>query len=513
MLRVTKTETGMVRGFPGTDARITVFKGIPFAADPSGENRWRAPQPAASWEGVRDCYDFAPITMQGIPGANPDAFYSKEWHVDPEIPMAEDGSLAVNIWTPAKSADEKLPVMVWIFGGGLQEGYCCEMEFNGERIAHRGVVLVTVAYRLNVFGFLAHPELTAEAPDAPCNFGFLDQKAAIEWVGRNIANFGGDPDNITIFGQSSGGVSVFTQMCSEQTKGLFHKAIVMSAAGGSVLPAYPKTAFNHNLELKEAEELGVRFFREYLGVETLAEARALPAEFVRDKALEVRGWFSSVVDHKFLTKEIEAYLLANEVHDVPLMVGWTGDEMLLGPQENTAEALEEYAKSRMFDKAEEYTALVKQIAGEGGDFVKAAVVNPNETAARNVAGIFNEQGRKVYIYNFDPEIPGDNAGAFHSCDLWFCFETLMKCWRPFDGHHYDLARKMCNYWTNFAKNGDPNGLDADGTAMPTWEAYTPENPRCMEFFDTISMQRQPLSPIAEYIIKTNREAYREMYQK
>ena len=160
MLRQTVTENGAVRGFPGTDARITVYKGIPFAAPPVGENRWKAPQPAENWEGVRECYEFGPITMQAVPGINPDAFYAKEWHVDPEVPMSEDG-LYLNVWTPAKRTDEKLPVMVWFFGGGFREGYAWEMEFDGERIAHRGVILVSVAYRVNVFCFLAHPELTA----------------------------------------------------------------------------------------------------------------------------------------------------------------------------------------------------------------------------------------------------------------------------------------------------------------------------------------------------------------
>ena len=203
MLRRTKTLNGPVEGYPGSDARITVYKGIPYAADTSGKNRWRAPQPVENWEGVRRCYEFGPITMQAIPGKDPNAFYSKEWHVDPEVPMGEDG-LRLNIWTPAKSTDEKLPVFVWFFGGAYKEGYAHEMEFDGERIAHRGVIFVTVAYRVNVFGFLCHPELTAEDPEHPANFGLLDQRAGLEWVRNNIAFFGGDPDNVTIGGQSAG---------------------------------------------------------------------------------------------------------------------------------------------------------------------------------------------------------------------------------------------------------------------------------------------------------------------
>ncbi len=514
MLRITKTENGMVKGFPGTDARITVFKGIPYADDPCGENRWRAPQPAKNWEGVRECYQFGPITMQAVPGKDPEAFYSKEWNVDPEIPMGEAGSLQVNIWTPAKTADEKLPVMVWIFGGGLQEGNCTEMEFDGERIAHRGCVLVTVAYRLNVFGFLAHPELTAEDPEHPCNFGFLDQKAAIEWVNRNIANFGGDPENITIFGQSSGGVSVFTQMSSETTDGLFQKAIIMSSAGGSLVSVYPKSTFRHNQNLAEAEKKGEMFFKDFLGVNTLAEARALPAEFVRDKELEYRakvgfgGTFNSVVDDKFLTQEIEGYLMKDQLHRVPILLGWTGDEFIFGPRGDDDEAFDKFAAT-FGDKEAEYRALVEKEVAAGKDRRTAGSANLNETAARIVGDVFNEQGRSIRLYCFDPEIPGDDAGSFHSSDLWFCFETLMKCWRPFDGHHFDLARKMCNYWTNFAKTGDPNGNDADGTPMPEWKAYTPDNRRCIQFFDTVQMQPEETPACTDFIVKINLEAYKK----
>ncbi len=503
MLRVTKTENGMVKGFPGTDQRITVFKGVPFADNTSGENRWRAPQPAKNWEGIRECYEFAPITMQGIPGKDPNAFYSKEWNVDPEIRISEDGCLCVNIWTPAKSVDEKLPVMVWIFGGGLFEGNCCEMEFDGERIAHRGCVLVTVAYRVNAFGFLCHPEITAENPDAPANFGFLDQRAGIQWVKRNIADFGGDPQNITILGQSSGGVSVFSQMCSETTDGLFQKAVIQSSAGGSLISEYPHTMFGHNRNLADAEKAGVEFF-EKLGVKTLAEARALPAEFVRDKAVENRTLFNSVVDDKFLTMEIEGYLMKDKLHSVPLILGWTGDEFVMSPEENSLDALTAFSNKLMGDKADEFTEVVKKV---GGDLKKAAAININETAARAVADVFNKQGRTIYIYNFDPEIPGDNAGSFHSSDLWFTFETLMKCWRPFDGHHYDLARKMCNYWTNFAKTGNPNGKDADGTPMVEWNAYSPENRREIQFFDEINMASTDAPAAVDYVVKENLKVY------
>ncbi|MFY9393281.1 MAG: carboxylesterase family protein, partial [Halanaerobiales bacterium] len=235
MLRVVEVENGVVQGLPAADPRITSFKGIPFAAAPVGENRWRTPQPAEDWEGVLEAFQFAPIGMQARPGVDKDNIYSREWHVDPDIPMSED-CLYLNVWTPATSADEKLPVFVWFFGGGLQVGYTSEMEFDGERIARRGVVVVTANYRLNVFGFLCHPEITAEAPEAPANFGHLDQQYAIQWVKRNIAAFGGDPDNITIGGQSAGGGSVLAQLTSPQNEGAFQRAIIQS---GVFAPLYP----------------------------------------------------------------------------------------------------------------------------------------------------------------------------------------------------------------------------------------------------------------------------------
>ena len=222
MLRIVKTENGQVEGIPAADPRITAFKGIPFAAPPVGQNRWRAPQPCEDWEGVRKAYSFAPISVQDTPGIG-DNLYNREWHVDSEIPMDED-CLYLNVWTGAKSAEEKQPVVVWYFGGGLQWGYPSEMEFDGERLARRGIVVVTVNYRLNVFGFLAHPELTKEQPDAPTNFGSLDQKAGLNWVVRNIEAFGGDPDNITIAGQSAGGGSVLSQLTCPDNFGIIKKS-------------------------------------------------------------------------------------------------------------------------------------------------------------------------------------------------------------------------------------------------------------------------------------------------
>jgi len=464
MLRRTQTENGAVRGIPAADPRITVFKGIPFAAPPVGPLRWRAPQPAADWQGERVCDTFGPISMQEIPGGAP-GFYTREWHVDPEIPMDED-CLYLNVWTPAKTADEKLPVMVWIFGGGMCCGYTAEMEFDGERIARRGVILVSVNYRVNSFGFLAHPQLSEEARargEVCANFGLLDQRAGIAWVKRNIAAFGGDPDNITIFGQSAGGRSTWMQTSSPMNKGLFQKAIAQSGALGGGIANYP--------DLAGAEKLGEGFLQ-YLGVSSIDEARRIPARELIEKTLAYNGHrWGPCIDGTFLTMSPMRAMAEGCINDVRMMAGNTGAESRNTIPVCDVQGFIDWARDAYGQDAEAFLALAgadtpEKVAEYFASPAFSLFERGNSFAARSLA---RNGYAPMYLYRFDPEIPGDQAGSFHSSDLWFVFETLAKCWRPFTGKHYDLARKMCNYWTNFAKTGDPNGPDQDGTPMPLWQ--------------------------------------------
>ena len=477
MLRQVKTENGWVRGIEAADPRITAFKGIPFAAPPVGRNRWRAPQPCENWAGVRDCSRFAPISMQWIPGLGDD-IYCREWHVDPEIPMGED-CLYLNVWTNAKKADEKLPVLVWFFGGGLQCGYPAEMEFDGERIARRGIVVVTVNYRVGALGFLTHPQISREQPDAPANFGNLDQQAGLRWVQRNIAAFGGDPKQVTIAGQSAGGGSVMSQLACPDNEGLFRGTVVMSAM---IFDPYRRREVGRPEKLADAEKKGEEFFA-FLGVKTLEEARAMDAVTLQrsyEKYMEQHMPFFTVQDDLFCVGDPIALYREGKCVKTTMMAGCTADEFT-----NTIEAADETelaaeAKRRFGDMAEAFCALPGsrvRVEDKG-----CAPVSGIACTVRGVLADAAKDGRKGYCYCFNPDIPGwDNPGTFHSSDLWFWFETLAKCWRPFVGRHYDLARQMCDYFCNFIRTGDPNGKDLNGEDLPRWECWTEETPCSVEF--------------------------------
>ncbi|WP_081674289.1 carboxylesterase family protein [Butyrivibrio sp. VCD2006] len=439
MLRQTKVENGEVRGLPGSDPRVTVFKGIPFAAPPVGENRWRAPQPCNNWEGVLEAFEYGPISVQDTPGLGTD-LYCREWHVDPEIPMDED-CLYLNVWTPAKKADEKLPVLVWYFGGGFQWGYTAEMEFDGEKLARRGVIVVSVNYRLNHLGFLAHPEITKEAPEAPGNFGLLDQKAGLEWVYRNIAAFGGNPEQITIAGQSAGGGSTMHQLACDDNFDKIKGAVVMSG-----MIHHPKMTDDifKPLDLAGAEKLGEEFF-EFIGVKSLEEARKIDVFTLREKYGEFvqnHPRMFPIQDGVFCKEDPTTKFLEGRNAPVPVISGNTSDEFQIDGESSV-----EMSVKTVFLEAEK-----------------------------------NNRNQNHYYYRFDPDMPGDDTpGTFHSVDLWFFFESLGKCWRPFKGRHFDLARQMCDMFANFIKTGDPNGKGWDGQDLPLWEPYTNENRAEMQF--------------------------------
>ena len=499
MIRRAKTENGWVRGLPAADPRITAYKGIPFTDKPTGKNRWRAPQPAKDWEGELFAADFAPIPMQANCCGDPEKdIYARDWHVNPSQPMSED-CLYLNIWAPADGR-KNLPVFLWYFGGGLQVGNTAEMEFDGERIARRGIVVVTAAYRLNAFGFLCHPDIVKEAPDAPANFGFLDQQYAAQWVGRNIAAFGGDPDNVTIGGQSAGGMSVCAQITSPQSKGLFRRAIVQS--GVFTMPFGGRFGLAP-LDLEQAQEQGVRFF-EALGVKTLDEARALDARTVEDMSLSWPwGCWGEVVDGVFSTYPSGDWYLHADRCICPMLLGQTSSEFTASPQADSPQALRALAESCYKEDAERFLSLFSQPANRDS-IAEEGLVHTIGLAIR-CAGRMNSKlgiSQPLYAYTFDAPIPGwDNPGTFHSVDLWFFFETLAKCWRPFTGMHYDLARQMCDYWANFIKTGDPNGLDSHEKQLPEWKPLDDAAPQQMVFADKAVPASWPASDLEQFLIE------------
>lgn len=474
MLRIVNTENGQVRGLPGNNTRIAVYKGIPFAEPPIGENRWRAPQPCKDWSGILDAYKFAPISVQDQPGVGTD-IYCREWHVDPDIEISED-CLYLNVWTNAKSSEDKLPVLVWFFGGAFQWGYTAEMEFNGENLAKKGIVVVTVNYRLGALGFLPHPDLFKESPEAPANFGLLDQQAGLKWVKRNIAAFGGDPDNITIAGQSAGGGSVLNHLTARSSIGLYNSAVILS---GIIQFPYEKDGVMTPKGIEEACSYGVKFF-EKLGVKTVAEARKLDASYIREvyaKFRETEGvFFTPMIDGVFQEDDPFKLICEGKHAHVPLLSGNTFDE---------------FPNCIFADSDEEFTTKAQAVFGSKTEeflsFPEAQVCNGNMHAPLRpiecgVKAAFAHNDKPSFYYCFEPDIPGeDNPGTFHSVDLWFFFDNMDKCWRPFTGRHFDLARQMSTYFANFVKCGDPNGNDVTGEALPLWKPYSPAAKNEMHF--------------------------------
>jgi para-nitrobenzyl esterase len=467
-------DAGEVRGTVGLDPAIRVFKGIPFAAPPVGELRWRAPQPVKPWTGVRDATAFGPRAMQG-------PIYSDMIFRD-EGP-AED-CLYLNVWTPAKSDREQLPVMVWIYGGGFQAGSASEPRQDGENLAKKGVVVVSLTYRLGVFGFLAHPELTKESGhDASGNYGLMDQIAALRWVQRNIAAFGGDPGNVTIFGESAGSMSVSMLMTSPLARGLFHQAIGESGA----LFQIRNGPGNRDYSFPDGERLGEKFAAA-AGARSLAELRALPAEAILKTALGDPSFkMGPVFDGYVLPKNPAAAWAAGQQSRVPLLAGWNADE-------NRVYAT--FGNKR--PTAKDFIAETRAHYGNRADAIlKLYPAATDEQAVRSAGDLACDQfivygtwqwielqretgGAPVFRYSFDRAgpVPLDtvingkpatsaDVGARHAADIPYVFGALASVpdvsWEAADRK---LSDAMGTYWTNFAKTGNPNGA-----GLPDWPRY------------------------------------------
>jgi para-nitrobenzyl esterase len=509
-----RTEQGKVRGRAINHARVRAFLGLPYAAAPVGELRWKAPQPPARWKGVRDATWFGARCLQSR--ASGDMMF--------EDSGPSEDCLFLNVFTPAGArARSKLPVMFWIHGGGYAGGASSEFRHNGDYLPLKGVVLVTINYRLGVFGFLATSNLAREANGTAGNYGLLDMVAALRWVRQNIRNFGGNPDNVTLFGESAGSFAVSTLMASAETSGLFQKAIGESGA------TFTRPRFNNPLEIREKRD---DQWVASLCVKSLKELRALPAGRLLDAAKASRTGFWPVVDGKFLTEPVPAVYAAGRQAHLPLLAGWNLDEGSFAVQHGvTPGQFRGMADTLFRDRAAQFLKLYPANTAQqawrsaidyaGDVFISLGVWKWLEAQSQSghpadrsssvgwKAGIpankpssvgWKRADSPVYRYRFELAAPPSRfhpgGFAFHSDEIEYVFGTLDTRpgaeWRAEDRK---LSEQMMDYWTNFAKTGDPNG-----PGLPTWPRYD-QSGWLIHLDRTVSSGPDTLHPRYEFLLK------------
>ena len=461
-----RTSNGILEGEIAADGAVRSFKGIPFAAPPVGALRWKAPQPAPAWTGVRKAVEFGPRCTQ-------DRIYDDM--VFRDNGPSED-CLTLNVWAPeaafaGKAPDAvKLPVMLWIFGGGYMAGGTSEARQDGANLSTKGVVVVSCNYRLGIFGFFAHPEAARESEhNSAGNYGLLDQLAALRWVRDNIARFGGDPANVTIFGESAGSFSVSGLVASPLAKGLFQRAIGESGAFfGAGLGPEP---------LAQAEERNVKFAQDAFGTASIEKLRSLPAGQVQQAARAVQWRFNPVVDGWYLPESVAAIYAAGRQNRVALLAGWNTDErnyrFFFRDQPATAENLIARARERFGEKADVFLKLypastdaeAQRSASDlaGDEFIAFGTWKWIEQHTR-------APGVAVYRYHFEQNLPLPVPAAPHAGEIEYVFGTLSAKNLPWTAEDRQVSGILASYWTNFAKTGDPNGA-----GLPRWPVYREED--------------------------------------
>ncbi len=472
---VVDTHSGKVAGFK--EGSINVFKGIPFAAPPIGDLRWKAPQKVQSWTGIKDCVQFgaSPIQFEPVPIM----CWSEEFLI-PKKPIDED-CLYLNVW--AKSSPIKKPVLVYIYGGGFVSGGAGCAIYDGKEIAEKDVVFVTINYRVGVFGFLAHPELTKESGyGASGNYALLDMIAALKWVKENIAAFGGDPNQVTIAGQSAGAFAVNHLCASPLAKGLFKGAIAQS--GGSIL----SSTLRPNTNLEQAEKMGLDFAKK-LNVNSIESLRKLSAQTIFKSN---QGLTYPIEDGYVLPTSIADIYAKGAQNDVALILGWNFDDRVSGPPVK-AEAYKIQLQKQYGANAEKvlqyYPATNDSIAAISQD-------NLSRDAFFGVQGFAwaNAQLQKgksnIYVYNFNRKLPAytaaSNFGAFHTGEVPYVFNNLKTVNRPWQDIDMQLADQMSTYWVNFAKTGNPNG-----SKLTQWPTYTKQKGQVMILAEKIRQEELP----------------------
>jgi para-nitrobenzyl esterase len=462
-----KVDTGLLEGVLNPDGSVRIFKDVPFAAPPTGNRRWQPPEPAEPWSGVRKAEEFGSPCVQGkvfgdIAGRGK--------------PMSED-CLSLTIWTPAKAAS-RLPVYLWFYGGGFAAGSGDEPRYDGESFARRSIVVVNANYRLGVFGFLAHPELTKESPrHASGNYGLLDQVAALRWVRKNIVAFGGDPNEITIGGESAGSLSVSALMASPLSRDLFQRAIGESGAFfGAVGGRGPLT-------LAEAEQHGAAF-AESVSAKSLAELRAKSSADLLAEAMKKNNGMSfwPIVDGYFLPSDVPSIYAKGQQSQVPLLAGWNADEIrmsvMMAPEKPNVKTFSDRLRQLFKDKADAASKVYAASTDEeavrsAGDLASDMFIVFGTWKWMDVQA---KAGNPVYRFQFDREAPIPDAlkgtglktfGAAHAAELEYVSRMLdskKADWQPED---YKVSETINAYWANFIKTGDPNGMH-----LAEWPDFT-----------------------------------------
>lgn len=457
---------------------LFTYKGIPFATPPVGDLRWKSPQPVISWEGVKkaDAFCHACTQASGAMGNT--------------APVSED-CLYLNVWTPAKMTDDKIPVIYWVHGGGYSGGSTSTPMYDGTGFAKKGVVMVSVAYRVGPFGFLAHPELSRESGHGSGTYGIQDMIAGLKWVNENIVRFGGDPSNVTIFGHSAGGAAISLLAASPLTKGLFHRAICMSGASFTPLQTSKQTGIGLGIPaLQLAESIGEELFKE-LGVTDIKAARALSAEDIQNKLPSGMGEgmrFRPAADEYVIPNDLYTLYEAGRFNDTPVLLGHTSDEMgSFGRTENiTPEKFEEQIKSQYGSHADAILSAYPHSTDAEATRASKDIRNDSSFNWNTWAWsrLQSRKGKgKAFQYYFDYHPNSPDVGSGHGSDVPHAFQTLGGPMGEPTEEDLKLSDMISSFWINFARSGDPNG-----PGLPEWPAFSEDDQKVM-IFDTAPSAR------------------------
>jgi para-nitrobenzyl esterase len=461
---------------------IFTYKGIPFAAPPVGDLRWKAPAPVQSWTGVRKVNAFCDACMQASGSMGNTA------------PVNED-CLYLNVWTPAKKTDEKIPVIYWVHGGGYSGGSTSTPMYDGTGFAKKGVVMVSVAYRVGPFGFFAHPELSRESGHGSGTYGIQDMIAGLKWVKENIVRFGGDPSTVTIFGHSAGGAAISLLAASPLTKGLFHRAICMSGGSFTPLQTSKQTGIGLGIPaLKLAESTGEEFLKE-LGVADIKAARALSAEDIQNKlpsGMEGGMRFRPAADEYVIPNDLYSLYEVGRFNDTPILLGHTSDEMgSFGRTENiTPEDFEEQIKSQYGSHADAILSAYPhstdvEATRASKDIRNDSSFNWNTWAWSRLQSRKGKGKAFQYYFDYHPDSP--DGGSGHGNDVPHAFQTLGGPMGEPTEEDLKLSDMISSFWVNFARSGDPNG-----PGLPEWPAFSEDDQKVMIFDTAPSVRPLPI---------------------